>query len=85
MLVKAGIVSLFLVFVSKHSLAQTPGAKLKIENVEQTNIHDNDKGVGVSEHLVKGVVTDENKSPLPGVNIILKGSMIGMNRWGGKV
>src|SRR6187549_2151617 len=37
MLVKAGIVSLFLVFVSKHSLAQTPGAKLKIENVEQTN------------------------------------------------
>lgn len=75
---KAGVVSLLLLFISKPASAQTVDAKRKTEFVSQ---RESKKVKSIStitnSTLIRGIVKAEDNLPLPGVNILLKGSEIG--------
>jgi hypothetical protein len=75
MLLKAAFVSLLLVLVSKPSTAQSTDTKPKIENVKQTRKEKKKQSAVSPLHIVKGVVMDSfDRLPIPGVNVILKGT-----------
>lgn len=75
-LLKAGIISLLLLVISKPGTAQTSPTKTKTEIVRQQRIPENDSST--TKIRVRGVVTsEEDDSPLPGVNVVQKGTSNG--------
>lgn len=77
-LLKAGLVSLLVMFVSRETHAQVVASSTTTE-VHHTENHKKKKNLVVeTEHTVSGVVTGEDDElPIPGVNIILKGTTQG--------
>lgn len=73
-LVKAGVLSLLLLLINRQLPAQDIRDKAKTEIVQQTP---EVNGVKVFPKIIRGVVKDEHKDPLPGVNVILKGTAQG--------
>jgi hypothetical protein len=75
-LLRAGIVSVLLLLVSKPTSAQTTPTRATIETIDESRSVATTSGD--SEEIVVGVVTDsEDGEPLPGVNVLLKGSTTG--------
>ncbi|SHG82632.1 CarboxypepD_reg-like domain-containing protein [Chryseolinea serpens] len=73
-LFKAGFVSLLLLMMSKQASAQVPGIKTKTEAVAPCPDVPAMARKAVKQ-IIRGVVkSDEDHSPLPGVNVYLKGS-----------
>ncbi|HEY0653056.1 MAG TPA: carboxypeptidase-like regulatory domain-containing protein [Chryseosolibacter sp.] len=71
MLLKAGFISLSLLAIARPSSAQLPKAKQKTEMPSSYRITQD-------SITFRGVVTSsDDGSPLPGVNVVLKGSVIG--------
>jgi hypothetical protein len=66
-LLRSGLVCLFFALTSHQSFAQTP--QTQIETVPSRAEASN---VALNEIVVKGVVTDETGSPMPGVSVYLK-------------
>ena len=75
-LVRAALVSLLVLLINRQTPAQTSGTKTKIEHVEQSAVHPG--STNTQEHVVKGIVKDEYKDPMPGVNVVLKGAPVGI-------
>jgi hypothetical protein len=77
-LFKAGLLSLLLVLVNRYqSSAQSISIKPKPEIV-QPRFHKEKNSDNVAASVVKGVVkSEDDKQPIPGVNIVLKGSSEG--------
>jgi hypothetical protein len=77
LLLKAGLISLLLVVVSKQTFAQNTDTMTKTEVVQQPG-QASEKLTATSDFKIKGhVISDEDQSPLPGVNIYLKGTSEG--------
>jgi hypothetical protein len=76
-LVRAGLVSLILLLLNKPASAQTPNQKQNVEIIDQTSAVS--KSLAKEELItIRGVVvSEEDDSPLPGVNIVLKGTAVG--------
>jgi hypothetical protein len=78
MLLKAGLISLLLVLISKQTSAQTIAPKTQTETVEELKRPPEKKVVPGTERILKGLVlSQEDGLPLQGANIVLKGSSIG--------
>jgi hypothetical protein len=76
-LFKAGFLSLLFLLTSKQTSAQTSTASTKIEVVETMLSQTVSRDTTITS-TVKGVVKSaEDNSPLPGVNVVLKGTPIG--------
>lgn len=77
-LLKAGLLSLLLVLTSKQASAQNKKPKSTTEAVEKRGRRAVPQTTAVqTEKILKGVVMDEANEPMPGVNLVLKGSTIG--------
>jgi hypothetical protein len=78
MLFKAGLVSLLMVLISRQqSAAQELNVKYKTE-ILKGGTHEEKNTVSTEAFLVRGIVkSEEDKMPLPGVNILLKGTTEG--------
>lgn len=76
-LLKAGVLSLLLFLISKHSAAQNITAKAKTEFVSHQTQQEVKSQPINRDHQIKGVVKGEDGLPIPAANIILKGSAIG--------
>ncbi|HEY5745538.1 MAG TPA: carboxypeptidase-like regulatory domain-containing protein [Chryseolinea sp.] len=75
MLLKAGLVSLLLVLMSKQASAQTPSVKINTEVVQYPDTTATARSASRPKQIIRGVVkSGEDKLPLPGVNVYLKGS-----------
>lgn len=76
-LLKAGFVSLLLVLTSKQALAQNkkPATTEAVEKRGRRAAADNT--AIQTERTLRGIVLDERNEPIPGANIILKGSTVG--------
>lgn len=73
-MLKAGLVSLLLVMMSKQTSAQTPSVKIITEVVQYPDATATEPTV-VKRQIIRGIVKfDEDHLPLPGVNVYLKGS-----------
>ena len=76
-LIKAGLSFLIFFFLNKEGIAQhVPSAKSDF--VQTQHINDEKKESDGVDYVIKGVVLDEYDDPIPGVNVILKGSNIGI-------
>lgn len=78
-LTKAALLSLLFVLVGKQSSAQQASPKTRVEVVDRAD----DKNVigkfaNATGYTFTGVVKDEYNEPLPGINVILKGSATGI-------
>jgi len=74
-LLKAGLVSLLLLMMSKQTSAQIPGVKATTEVVQHPDTTPTERAATRPKQIIRGVVrSEEDKLPLPGVNIYLKGS-----------
>jgi len=77
-LIKAGFLSLLFLLVSKPSTGQIPTDKPKTEVIDPVDPSKKANLVSEERFVIKGVVkAQEDDYPIPGVNIILKGSTIG--------
>jgi hypothetical protein len=77
-LLKASLLSVLMMLISKPSSAQTMGTKLQTEMVQHPVSHFDTQTMTGEERVIKGVVkSKEDGYPLPGVNIVLKGSQTG--------
>jgi hypothetical protein len=77
-LLKAGLISLLLMILSKQTFAQNTNTMTKTEAVQKQGQPASESTTITSDQKIKGVViSDEDQSPLPGVNIYLKGSSDG--------
>jgi hypothetical protein len=77
-LLKAGFVSLMLLLMSRQTSAQTLASNTKIEMVQYSNPTKEERVTANPDHFIKGVVkSGEDNQPLPGINIIRKGSTEG--------
>lgn len=75
-LFKAGFIGLTFLLISRPSVAQQTPAPIKKEIVDQQGIKNTD--VVDEGRIFKGIVlAQEDDSPLPGVNVVLKGFPIG--------
>lgn len=70
-LVKAGLLSLLLLLINRQLPAQDVHEKAKTETVQHTPGRNVVKGF---PKTIQGVIKDEYKDPLPGVNVVLKGT-----------
>lgn len=73
-LLKAGVLSLLLLLINRQLPAQDIRDKAKTETIQQApevNV------VKSFSKIIRGVVKDEYNEPLPGVNVILKGTVQG--------
>jgi hypothetical protein len=78
-LLKAGLISLFLMLLSKQNFAQNIDTKTKSEIVQQQGQTSEKTTTATTEQKIKGlVISDEDQTPLPGVNIYLKGTSEGI-------
>jgi len=74
-LLKAGVISLLLLLVSKQVSAQTVSVKPVTENIQQP-LQSADKSTLTSEIVIRGIVIDvDAKLPMPGVNVVQKGTI----------
>ena len=75
----SGVLSLLFVLINKSTIAHGIKSTAPTEQLHYDGSLKYDQSVpGTSEYTVRGVVTsEEDGGPLPGVNIILKGSNIG--------
>ncbi|MBT1697006.1 carboxypeptidase-like regulatory domain-containing protein [Fulvivirgaceae bacterium PWU4] len=74
-LLKAGLLSLLLVLTSKQASAQNKKPKSTTEAVEKRGRRAVPESTAIqTEKILKGVVLDEANKPMPGVNVVLKGS-----------
>ena len=74
-LLKAGLVSLLLVMMTKQASAQTPTVKTNTEVVQSPGMTTTERTAAGPKQIIRGVVkSKEDQIPLPGVNIYLKGS-----------
>jgi hypothetical protein len=76
-LLRAGVISLFVLFMSKPSHAQNPDIKAKSEDVRYQGYHDEQRISTNQKHIVKGAVKSEDGETLPGVSIYLKNGETG--------
>jgi hypothetical protein len=77
-LLKAGLLSLLLILTSKQASAQNKTPKSTTEAVEKRGRHTTSANTTIqTEKTLKGIVMDEANEPMPGVNLVLKGSTIG--------
>jgi hypothetical protein len=75
MLLRAGMISLLLAFIHKPTIAQTGTRPAKTEQTLAEKL----KRSPLDKRIIKGIVTDSNDSlPMPGVNVVLAGSDIGI-------
>lgn len=75
-LLKAGILSLLLILISKPSFSQKLSAPIysEISHAPVTKTGSANK----ADHIVKGIVrSEEDGSPIPGVSVVLKGTNVG--------
>lgn len=73
-LVKAGVMSLLLLLINRQLPAQDVHEKAKTETVQHTSGQNVVKGF---PKTIRGVVKDEANTPLPGANVLLKGTVQG--------
>jgi hypothetical protein len=76
-LFKAGLLSLVFVLAGKQASAQTTTPKAKTEVVDKPEYQANKSAAAQTGKTLKGVVLSEDGEPMPGANVILKGSTIG--------
>jgi CarboxypepD_reg-like domain len=77
-LLRAGVLSLLLLLISKPGSAHTITTQVETEHVEQPRQVIGSTTLLASQVLVKGVVTSaEDGAPIMGVNILVKGTDIG--------
>lgn len=76
MLLKAGAISLLLLFMNKQTSAQTAQAKPATELGRQVITHD-EKQIENYETIIRGVVTSEDSSALPGVSVVQRNTSNG--------
>jgi hypothetical protein len=76
MLLKAGLISLLLALVGRPSMAQTPAEPVTKE-VVKTKSQQDKLSSSIPDQLVKGVVKDEERCPIPGTNVLLVGTSVG--------
>ena len=78
-LFKAGLMSLLFLLISKQTSAQEPAAKSNIEIVDQ-HIQRTQENITTSNQTITGLVkSQDDDSPMPGVNVLVKGSTYGTN------
>jgi hypothetical protein len=76
-LIKASLLSLLFMLVNKPASAQTTTDKPKTEVINRADPFTKSSPVSEEEFVIKGMVmAQEDDSPLPGVNVILKGTTI---------
>lgn len=75
-LLKAGVLSLLLLMISRPASAQKPLENPKVEVQNKVN-QQTERDSTETSYIVKGLVKDEYGDILPGVNVILKGSVYG--------
>jgi hypothetical protein len=75
-LLKAGLLSLLFLLVSKQTSAQNTTPKTKTEVIDQSKHRTNKYVNTVTEQTLTGIVRSEDNEPMPGVSINLKGSAI---------
>jgi hypothetical protein len=77
-LLKASLMSMLLIFMSKQTSAQTTTTKTRTEIVQQSNQKVKANTSVKQEQSIKGIVkSPEDNLPLPGVTVYLKGSVEG--------
>jgi len=76
-LLKAGVLSMLLIMISKQGSSQSAMARTKTEFVSNHERQEVKSQAISRDHLIKGVVKGEDGLPIPGANILLKGSEIG--------
>jgi hypothetical protein len=76
MLLRAGLVSLLLALVAKPSFAISNPEPVKKDVTNARRI--STEVLHSVDQLIKGVVKDEDGNPIPGVNIVLAGTSVGM-------
>ncbi|HMG90062.1 MAG TPA: carboxypeptidase-like regulatory domain-containing protein [Chryseolinea sp.] len=76
-LLKAGLACLILMFSTRESFGQTASVKQTIDAVEHRESNSLADPHATISHIVMGVVKDEARNPMPGVNIYLKGGTEG--------
>lgn len=74
---RASLVALLLLLVSKFTSAQISSKPIPVtqEQIDKKQVAQSD--TAIHHMIIRGVVRDEEKNPLPGVNIVVKGSAIG--------
>lgn len=77
-LLKAGVISLFMLLITKPSLAQGTAEKLTYQTVSHPVII-GDTIILEKKHVIKGRVNDAYKYPLPGISVVQKGTRNGTN------
>jgi len=75
-LLKAGLLSLLFLLMSKQTSAQTTTPKTKTEVVDESKQRAGRNVTSVTEQTLKGIVRSEDNEPMPGVSINLKGSTV---------
>lgn len=78
-LLKAGFLSLLFILVSKPGSAQSTNSKTQTEAVQYPDESQHQNTDIRQQRIVKGIVkSEEDNTPLPGVNIIVKGTTQGV-------
>ncbi|GAA5031565.1 hypothetical protein GCM10011506_20450 [Marivirga lumbricoides] len=79
-LFRATTIALILMLITKPVLAKKITTKTVIENVNSLKTEEVDKDTVIAKqsHLVRGIIKDEYGETLPGANILLKGTNIGV-------
>jgi hypothetical protein len=75
-LLKAGLLSLLFLIVSKQTQAQHSASQVQTEVAYNNDCHVNTPH-STTEHTVRGIVKEGSGEPLPGANVVLKGSALG--------
>jgi len=76
-LLKAGLISLFVFLASRPSFAAPTNERAKLEVVQSFDQQEKNRPVDL-DYLIKGVVkSKDDGQPMPGVNILVKGSTEG--------
>lgn len=73
MLLRAGLISLFLALINKPATAQIVKQSIKTEQTLAEKLKPSKDG----KRVISGVVTDNDSIPMPGVNVVLAGSAVG--------
>lgn len=76
-LLKAGLLSMFMMLSAKPALSISSQQKkpiIVIDELQETSVFPVD-----NDYWIKGIVVDEFGDPLPGVNVLLAGSQIGIS------
>jgi hypothetical protein len=74
MFLKAGLISLLLAFINKPTSAQTVTQPVKTEQ----GLAEKLRPSGDGKRMITGIVLDNDSVPMPGVNVVLAGSGVGI-------